>query len=56
MRATSVSPDSTRTDMLSTAGLCGLEPAEDFAHTQLIRRLVESDESLCGSRSLCQPS
>jgi SDR family mycofactocin-dependent oxidoreductase len=43
--AVAVSPGSTRTDMLAaTADLYGLESAEDFAHTQLLRRLIEPDE------------
>jgi SDR family mycofactocin-dependent oxidoreductase len=40
-----VSPGSTRTDMLEhTAGLYALTDTEEFAHSQLVRRLLEPDE------------
>lgn len=40
-----VSPGSTRTDMLEhTAGLYALDDTEEFAHSQLVRRLLEPDE------------
>jgi SDR family mycofactocin-dependent oxidoreductase len=51
-----VSPGSTRTDMLEhTAGLYALPDSEEFAQSQLVRRLLEPDEiaatiSFCCSR------
>lgn len=43
--AVAVSPGSTRTDMLNaTADLYDLDSAEDFAQSQLIRRLIEPEE------------
>ncbi|MGH3316082.1 MAG: SDR family oxidoreductase, partial [Nocardioidaceae bacterium] len=40
-----VSPGSTRTDMLEhTAGLYALPDTEEFAQSQLVRRLLEPDE------------
>jgi SDR family mycofactocin-dependent oxidoreductase len=43
--ASVVSPGSTRTDMLTaTAAIYGLEDPNEFAQSQLIRRLIEPDE------------
>jgi SDR family mycofactocin-dependent oxidoreductase len=43
--AVAVSPGSTRTDMLEhTAGLYALQDVEEFAPSQLVRRLLEPDE------------
>ncbi|GCD88164.1 mycofactocin-coupled SDR family oxidoreductase [Nocardioides sp. LS1] len=54
--AVAVSPGSTRTDMLAaTADLYGLESVEEFAHTQLIRRLIEPDEIAATIAFCCSP-
>jgi SDR family mycofactocin-dependent oxidoreductase len=54
--AVAVSPGSTRTDMLdATARLYGLQDAEGFAHSQLLRRLLEPDEVAATIAFCCSP-
>ncbi|MFC4535714.1 mycofactocin-coupled SDR family oxidoreductase [Sphaerisporangium dianthi] len=56
MTAVAVSPGSTRTRMLAaTAGMYGLDGVDDFASSQLLRRLIEPGEIAATIAFCCSP-